>query len=258
MQKQTLIFDLDDTLIHCNKYFIEAIEAFADMLLEWFQDAGLTAREIRDKHQEIELAYVEKEGFVPTHFPQSLVDTYRFYAERFGQTAHREERISQLTQLGMSVYEKEIESYPHMNETLHKLQQDGHLLCLYTGGDALIQQKKIEQIGLRQFFKDRIYIEQHKNSEALARILEREKFDRDTTWMIGNSVRTDIVPALENGIHAIHIPAEKEWSFNIVPVTVEPKGAYLAVRQLKDIPAAIGQYLEYRSRKDAQSGRSEG
>lgn len=244
MDRQTIIFDMDDTLIHCNRYFIEAIDAFAEMLLDWFQDDPVTAEEIKDKQQEIDLSYVEKEGFVATHFPQSFIDTYRYFAARF-RRPFAEERIRELMRLGMSVYEKEIESYPHMNETLHRLKQEGHHLCLYTGGDTLIQQKKIERIGLERFFEDRIYIEQHKNSETLARILERERFDRKNTWMIGNSVRTDIVPALVNGIHAIHIPAEKEWSFNIVPVTTMPRGAYLAVRQLRDIPAAIEQYWQH-------------
>lgn len=253
MKPQTLIFDLDDTLIHCNKYFLEAIDTFADILLGWFGDEQFSADEIKDKQQEIDLAYVEREGFVPTHFPLSFIDTYQYFAKKSEHDVQDEERIRTLLELGMSVYEKEIESYPHMNETLKKLEQEGHVLCLYTGGDTLVQQKKIQKIGLEQFFKDRIYIEQHKNSEALARILERDKFDRHNTWMIGNSVRTDIVPALENGIHAIHIPAEKEWSFNIVPVTIEPKGAYLAVKQLRDIPAAIEQYMAFRRRQDSSS-----
>jgi len=243
MQRQILLFDLDDTLIHCNKYFLEAIDAFADMLLDWFQGTDVSAEEIKDKQHELDLSYVEKEGFVPTHFPQSLVMTYRWLADRLNRPV-QDKHIEALTRLGMSVYEKEIESYPHMNETLLELQDEGHLLCLYTGGDALIQQKKIERIGLRKFFKDRIYIERHKNVEALANILKRERFPQSNTWMIGNSIRTDIVPALKNGIHAIHIPAEKEWSFNIVPVDVEPSGAYLAVKQLRNIPAAIKQYWD--------------
>jgi putative hydrolase of the HAD superfamily len=243
MERQILLFDLDDTLIHCNKYFLEAIDAFADMLLTWFDGANVSVDEIKDKQHELDLSYVEKEGFVPSHFPQSLEMTYRWFAERLDMPTE-DSHIEQLRRLGMSVYEKEIESYPHMNETLLELQDEGHLLCLYTGGDALVQQKKIEQIGLRRFFKDRIFIERHKDVHALARILQRERFPLASTWMIGNSIRTDIVPALKNGIHAIHIPAEKEWSFNIVPVDVEPRGAYLAVKQLKNIPLAIKQYWD--------------
>ncbi len=241
MKRQTLLFDMDDTLIHCNKYFNEAIEVFTEMLLERLKGCPLTAEEIMDKQLEIDLRYTEEEGFVSTHFRQSLIDTYEYFAAKFARPIE-EDCVEELMRLGMSVYEKEIESYPHMNETLLQLKDEGHLLCLYTGGDVLIQQKKIEQMGLAEFFEDRIFIEQHKNSETLARIIEREGFERTSTWMIGNSVRTDIVPALENGLHAIHIPAEKEWAFNIIPVNVEPKGAYLSVRQLREIPAAIEEY----------------
>jgi putative hydrolase of the HAD superfamily len=64
--------------------------------------------------------------------------------------------------------------------------------------------------------------------------------------MIGNSLRTDIVPALESGIHAIFIPADNEWNYNIVEVKSEPAGAYLTISSLNQVPNAINAYLKNR------------
>lgn len=241
MKKQTLLFDMDDTLIYCNKYFVEVIQAFSALLADWFQDAGVTSKDVKTKQSELDVACIEQYGFAAAHFPQSFLDTYEFFARRHGYQVEDTKRTL-VIDLGRSVYEKEVIAFPHMNETLQKLQEDGHQLCLYTGGDAVIQQKKIEQMELRRFFADRIFIEQHKNNEALHRILQTQQFDPTRTWMIGNSIRTDIVPALENGIHTIHIPAEDEWAFNNIDINVKPQGAFLTVQTLSEVPSAIEDY----------------
>lgn len=118
--------------------------------------------------------------------------------------------------LGLSVYEHPVEPYPGMVETLNLLRSQGHELLLYTGGETAIQQRKIEQMKLAEFFEDRIYIRQHKNAEALEEILRSRFFDRTSTWMIGNSLRTDVMPALSAGINAVYIKIPNEWLYNIV------------------------------------------
>ncbi|MEH7372039.1 uL15m family ribosomal protein, partial [Priestia megaterium] len=71
MQKQTLIFNLDDTLVHCNKYFRDTINAFVAQLQEWFEN--LTKEEIKQKQLEIDLKSIEKYGLHSSRFPESLV-----------------------------------------------------------------------------------------------------------------------------------------------------------------------------------------
>jgi putative hydrolase of the HAD superfamily len=241
--RQSLIFDLDDTLIHCNKYFIRVIKTFAEDMKRWFQQFSISDREIKEKQLEIDLETVQSHGFASHHFPQSLVETYIHFCKHFGRDSDKQE-IAYLLKLGESVYDQQYEPYPHAKETLLQLKNEGHELFLYTGGDTHIQEMKIEQMGLRHFFGERIYIARHKTTEDLEAIVIANHLDRRNTWMIGNSLRTDVLPALRTGIHAIHIPAEKEWTFNIVEVDVEPQGAFLTISSIKDVPEAIRKYYD--------------
>ena len=244
--KQTILFDLDDTLIYCNRYFFKVIDLFADWMADRFRREGLDPAEVRRVQAEIDIAGVQVVGFDSEHFPRSFVETYRHFAALFGAKPSRDDEETAL-RLGRSVYELETEPYPHMEETLERLKEEGHELHLYTGGDPDIQMRKIDRFELRRFFGSRIHIRRHKDAEALENIAASCGFDRSRTWMVGNSLRTDVIPALKAGINAIHVQVEKEWQYNIVRVDVEPKGAFIRLRQLKDVPAAIAGYVRSRT-----------
>jgi putative hydrolase of the HAD superfamily len=239
---QILLVDLDDTLIHCNKYFDIVLEQFTDLLQTFFASFRLQEQQIMDMQLEIDTAGVQLNGFTPEHFPQSLVDTYRHFSALTGRRRDKREE-EQLLTLGKSVYDYEVEPYPYMAETLEELQGDGHRLYLYTGGVAAIQQRKVEAMQLGRFFEDRIFIRRHKTTPTLEKILQENGFDRSITWMIGNSIRTDIVPAIETGIHAVYIPAFTEWAFNIVEIPAQPKGAFLKLNSLLDLRAELSRHL---------------
>lgn len=241
--KQTLLFDLDDTLVHCNKYFLLILDQFADLMSDWFGPCGISRGEILEKQTEIDIAGVQVHGFKGDHFPQSFVDTYRHFSSLTGRRTSPVE-IDTLFRLGRSVYELEVEPYPHMDETLEHLVREGHELHLYTGGETYIQQNKIERLQLRKYFEDRIYVRRHKNADALEQILLDNGLDRSSTWMIGNSLRTDVVPALQCGIHSVYLKHENEWSYNLVPIEVPPAaGAFVTLHSLIDVPVAIRNYL---------------
>ncbi len=241
--KQQIMFDLDDTLIHCNKYFYLVIEQFSDAMATWFGAfRDVTVKAIRDKQMELDIACVSVSGFKSEHFPQSFVDTYVHFSNLTGRGRSASE-TDFLWKLGLSVYEHETEPYPNMEQTLYALAEAGHELHLYTGGELLIQQRKIESLQLERYFANRIYIRQLKNNDALEDILTNGLFPRETTWMVGNSIRTDVVPALTAGIHAIHMRAQSEWTYNVIQIDVAPRGAFFTLDHLKDVPDAIYQYV---------------
>ncbi|MBM6996383.1 HAD family hydrolase [Paenibacillus sp. DXFW5] len=235
---QQVIFDLDDTLVHCNKYFDLILDQFADLLTDWFKMYGITTAEIREKQTEIDVAGVHQIGFASSHFPESLIDTYRHYGQLTGRKVLPKEE-DRLMKLGLSVYEQPIEPYPGMVETLNLLRSQGHELHLYTGGETVIQERKIEQMRLADYFQDRIYIRQHKNVEALEDILHVKQFDRSRTWMIGNSLRTDVMPALSAGINAIYIKIPNEWLYNIVELQHDGDAEMHTVTSLEEVPRVI-------------------
>ncbi|MFB0843864.1 HAD family hydrolase [Paenibacillus oleatilyticus] len=239
--QQTILFDMDDTLLYCNKFFDMVIDQFADQMEAWFHGYHLSIGEIKKKQSEIDLERVLVSGFAPDHFPQSFVDTYEYYTDLTGRSKNEVE-VKRLIELGASVYGHSIEPYPYMEETLRMLQEDGHMLHLYTGGDPTVQMRKVKEAGLERFFGNRIYVTRHKNAEYLDGLIRANGFDRNNTWMIGNSLRTDIIPALKAGIHAIFMPAELEWAYNQVEVDVEPAGAYFTLSSLRYIPETIRDY----------------
>src|SRR4051794_22267452 len=80
MKSQTLIFDLDDTLIECNKYFRDATNQFAKQMNEWFPT--VTEEEIKDKQMEIDIKSIEIYGLNSSRFPESFISTYKYYCEK--------------------------------------------------------------------------------------------------------------------------------------------------------------------------------
>lgn len=251
MTKQTILFDLDDTLIHCNKYFNAILKQFAQTLAAWFRPYGLQENDILHCQIEMDLAGVQIHGLIPERFPDSLVETYRHFCKQFGHQPNGEQQ-DYLRKLGFSVYDVEAEPYPYLHETLSKLQNEGHTLCLYTGGAPSIQMRKVENANLSNYFQERIFVTIHKTTEYLKSLIHQYDFDHSRTWMIGNSVRTDMLPALENGINAIYMKAKIEWKYNEVAMNVVPQGAFYELDSLRQIPEAIAQYtntnaMNYRS-----------
>lgn len=243
MREQTILFDLDDTLVHCNKYFDTVIDQFVDLMLTWFSGHGLKPEDIKNQQLEIDLAGVHIHGFMADRFPKSFVETYHWFSERYNRRISRKEE-DWLMQLGHTVYEFTVEPYPHMNETLETLKSAGHRLFLYTGGDASIQMKKVRNSGLDIYFQDRIFVTVHKTTEFMETLLREQRFDRRHTWMIGNSVRTDVLPALHAGIHAIYIPALQEWKYNTGEIDIKPRGAFYQLSSLQEVPDTIQDYTK--------------
>lgn len=241
MRKQTILFNLDDTLIECNKYFNLVNARFAVQMTEWFPDINREA--VAAKQVEYDLAAVDVNGLTVDHLPQSFVSAYRFFCRQAGRAPQQgDEEI--LTRLGYSVFTIPVEPLPNMYETLTRLRDQGHELYLHTGGEEENQRRKIAQLQLAAFFDNRVFISKHKDVRALTQIMKTMEFDPRSTWMVGNSLRTDVLPGLEEGIHVIYIPAQGEWHYNMVKVEVEPKGAFLTLSSLDQVPEAIGSYLD--------------
>lgn len=234
-----LLFDLDDTLIHCNKYFDLVIDQYAELMVTWFASHRLSKADVKAKQLELDLAGIHIEGFTAERFPESFADTYDHYSALFGRELSAEER-QRVLDLGYTVYDSEFELYPDVVDTLFRLQAEGHSLSLYTGGVETIQRGKVEKVNLGPFFEDRIYVAQHKNQDALEGILQSTDFDRSRTWMIGNSLRTDIVPAIACGIGAIYIPALSSWAYDEVDApAADASDRLLQLESIEQVPAAL-------------------
>lgn len=95
---------------------------------------------------------------------------------------------------------------------------------------------------MEPYFKNGIFIYQHKNKKALNKVLKSIKTDIKSTWMIGNSLKTDIMPAIELGINAVFIPSEIEWYYNIVDIEMMQQGTLAELPSLLDLPVFLREH----------------
>lgn len=254
MLAQHLLFDLDDTLIHCNRHFISTRDKFSEYVVELFDGYPVDKQMLLDTQNQVDIAGVQKLGLGRTRFPESLVETYRLVSAKFGRaTAEHEE--NEIRSIGYSVYDYEVELYPYAMETLQVLKEERHHLYLYSGGDFQIQTQKVLDAGLDMIFpEDKRYITEHKNTLSLKKILKEASLRPQSTWVIGNSPRNDIRPALELGLHAIHLPDQFSWDYDQVEIDIPAKGHFTVLPSIKDVPDTISQAVGGEAKKHEDLG----
>jgi putative hydrolase of the HAD superfamily len=200
--RQHLIFDADDTLWENNIYFEEAFEQFYDYLAH----SSLSADQVRSVLDEIELVNAKIHGYGSKNFARNLAECFRHLAER--DVSERD--LDAVRDFAHQILERPPELIPGVEETLAHL-CGRHDLLLFTKGDLDEQKMKVERSGLGRFF-GHVGIVKEKN-EAAYRTLAR---DRDCivarTWMIGNSPKSDINPALAAGLSAVYVPHPRTWT----------------------------------------------
>ena len=204
---QHLLIDADDTLWENNIYFERTIASFIAFLAH----STLSPAEVREVLNEVERAG----GYGTASFARNLEATYRRLAEREA----RQEDIAYVHELAHAIRQHPIELLEGVRETLDYL-APRHDLILVTKGDMDEQWLKIEASGLEHFFQ-RALILAEKDAAAYRQIRDELALDADQTWMIGNSPRSDINPALAAGLNAVFIPHPHTWSLEheeVVPV----------------------------------------
>jgi putative hydrolase of the HAD superfamily len=199
MQRQHLLIDADDTLWENNVYFERAIAAFIDFLAH----SSLTPDEVRHVLDEIERAG----GYGAASFARSLEATYRRLAER----EVRPEDVARVHAFATDIRRHPLELLPGVAETLAYL-APRHDLVLVTKGETDEQRLKIEASGLEPTFR-RALIVPEKDVATYQNLLDDADLGLDggSAWMVGNSPRSDINPALAAGLHAVYIPHPQTW-----------------------------------------------
>jgi len=199
--RQFLLIDGDDTLWENNVYFEQAIEEFIDFL----GHSTMTREQVRAALDEIERMNVPVHGYGSASFTKNLQQTY----ERLAERDLRPQDIEHVLQLGQRIASQAVTLMPDVAETVDYL-AGRHDLMLVTKGHPEEQRLKIERSGLESRFTATAVVSE-KAVETYRSIIEQRQLDRARTWMIGNSPRSDINPALQAGINAVFIPHEHTW-----------------------------------------------
>ncbi len=227
--RQHLIFDADDTLWENNVYFEKAFDGFCEFLAH----SRLTPAEVREALDEIELANNRVHGYGAMNFARNLRQCYERLVEREWDAGHPET----INALAHDILQSPMELLEGVAETIPVL-AERHELTLFTKGNVEEQSAKIERSGLKPYFAH-LGIVKEKNREAYLELAASRQFDHDRTWMIGNSPKSDINPALAAGLRAVFVPHARTWGLEQegLPAAGE---RLLVVESLRDLLPLFG------------------
>jgi putative hydrolase of the HAD superfamily len=224
MNRQNLIIDADDTLWENNIYFERAFEEFVAFL----DHSSMSPREVRDILDEMEGTNARIHGYGSANFGRNLRQCYEHLVER----EIREDDLATVMGFARRILECPMEVIPGVPETLDYL-AGRHDLTLFTKGHVEEQKLKIDRSGLGVFFQHTAIVKE-KDSAAYRRLVAERGMEAADTWMIGNSPKSDVNPALEAGLNAVFVPHEHTWILE--KQDLRPgKGRLLVLEKFEDL-----------------------
>jgi putative hydrolase of the HAD superfamily len=214
---QTLLIDADDTLWENNVYFERAIAAF----ISYLDHHEYSPAEVRHALNQVERETILTHGYGLPSFTRSLLHCF----ERLSPAPIGEEKREQVRGFARSIAEQEIELLPDVAETLAEL-ATRHRLILMTKGNHAEQANKLTRSGLESYFSA-VEIVAEKDPESYREVIQRHQLQPQTTWMIGNSPKSDVNPALAAGLNAVFLFHKDTWILEHATLDAAPVGQQL-------------------------------
>ncbi|MEQ5790594.1 HAD hydrolase-like protein [Muricauda sp. NFXS6] len=220
---KTIGFDADDTLWVNETYFRDTEEKFAE-LLEGYE----TKNKIDQELFKIEMANLDIYGYGIKGFMLSMIES----ALDLSNNKVSQETIGKILNLGKKMISHPVELLDGVEEVLSKLTGKYRLIVL-TKGDLLDQERKLEKSGLSQYFHH-VEVLSDKKESNYNNLLQHLSIDVNEFLMIGNSLKSDVLPILNIGAKAVHVPFHTTWAHEMVAED-EMVNNHLKLNSLKDI-----------------------
>ncbi|WP_339864127.1 HAD family hydrolase [uncultured Algoriphagus sp.] len=214
---KVIAFDADDTLWVNEPFFREAEEEFAS-LMEGFMPRHSSIKEL----YLTEIKNLGLYGYGIKGFMLSMIQT----ALRISEHKIPVKAIDKILEIGYEMMQKPVEILPGVEEVLAELQDD-YRLVMATKGDLVDQEKKLKKSGLDHYFHH-IEIMSEKKVADFAKLVRHLDVNPEEFLMMGNSLKSDVLPVLELGGHAIHIPYHITWEHERIEHEVEHDNFYQA------------------------------
>ncbi len=224
----TIAFDADDTLWHNERIFIAAKERFKTLLAKYH-----TPDWIEQRLDDTEIRNIAHWGYGIKGFSLSMVETAIELTE--GRVSGDE--IAWIVENAREMLRSPIDLLPGVVETVTALSGRYDLMVI-TKGDLFDQETKIARSGIGEYFTD-VEIVSEKNRDVYAGILSRRGIDPAGFVMVGNSMKSDVLPVAEIGAHAVHIPYETEWFLDRVDESALNGKVFSRLDSIRDLPAWI-------------------
>jgi len=203
-----IAFDADDTLWHNESLFQETETKFEELVSKY--SAG-EAGNFRQRLFETEMRNIRYFGYGVKSFTLSMVETAIEITD--GQIPAAE--IGQLIALGKAMLDQPVQLLDQVEATVAELAADSYRLMVITKGDLLHQQNKVNQSGLTDYFSH-IEVVSEKDEPTYQTILRKYNISPRQFLMIGNSVKSDVLPVVALGGRAVHIPYHTTWQHELV------------------------------------------
>jgi putative hydrolase of the HAD superfamily len=216
---QTLLIDADDTLWENNIYFEHAIVQFISFL----DHREHSAEKVRLILNDVERDSIVKHGYGLHSFTHSLVDCF----EKLSVDPVTPELRERIRSFSYQIADHPIEVLPGVRETL-QYRGERHHLIMMTKGNFAEQSGKVERSGLKDYFSA-IEVVAEKDELIYRSTIAKYALSAETTWMVGNSPKSDINPALAAGLHAIFVPHDNTWILEHEEVAAAPPSQKLLV-----------------------------
>ncbi|AVA20453.1 HAD family hydrolase [Rhizobium sp. LEGMi198b] len=206
----TIGFDADDTLWQNEQFYRLTERQFIELLADYAESENIS-----QKLLEAEKRNLHRYGFGIKGFTLSMIETAIEITKGEVPTAV----IAQILDIGRILLAHPVETLPNVRETLEAL-TGNYLLVLITKGDLFDQERKLAQSGLGDLF-DAIEIVSDKNASTYRRIFSKVGDGPERAMMVGNSLKSDIVPALAAGSYGVFVPHELTWAFEHIDEPTE-------------------------------------
>ena len=215
-------FDADDTLWVNETYFRETEERFAE-LLEGYE----TKNKVDQELFKMEMANLESYGYGVKGFMLSMIES----ALELSNNRVPPQTIGRILELGKEMISRPVELLDGVEEVLSSLVGRYRLIVL-TKGDLLDQERKLERSGLSRYFHH-VEVLSDKKEANYSKLLAHLKIEVSEFLMVGNSLKSDVLPILNIGAKAVHVPFHTTWAHEMVPE--ERVNGHLKVNGLKEI-----------------------
>lgn len=216
-------FDADDTLWHNEAYFLEAQERFWGLMGD-FLPQHTTSREL----MQTEIQNIDLYGYGIKAFILSMVET----AIRISEGTITTKVIEQIIGYGKDMLAKPVELIDDVEAVLSAL-EGRYRLVVVTKGDLLDQQRKLEKSGLEDFFHH-VEIVSEKNAAGYLKLLQHLDVGPGQFAMIGNSLKSDVLPVLGLGGYGIHVPYHTTWEHEHVDIQITDPN-FVELAKIKDL-----------------------
>lgn len=217
-------FDADDTLWVNETYFRDTEERFAELLEDYE-----TKNKVDQELFKMEMANLEIYGYGIKGFMLSMIES----ALDLSNNQISQETISQILDLGKKMISHPVELLDGVEEVLSQL-VDKYRLIVLTKGDLLDQERKLEKSGLSKYFHH-VEVLSDKRETNYSNLLEHLNIDVKEFLMVGNSLKSDVLPILNIGAKAVHVPFHTTWAHEMVSEEDELVNNHLKLNSLKDI-----------------------